>query len=746
MVKIAEKERNRGMGNTDFDKLFGNSIKSSALEVKQPTFKFDREQMNMPTSVEMLNESPEMPQEALVAVSGNESSNQQKTVVGGIIKPSNERDTNFLKVLLKHQEFKAQYEQMMNSLGQSLIVLEEADSPILDREKEMKQMIFKMNRPKNRVVLLLGQAGLGKTALVEEFIRVENEKWQKGKTKDKHIVFSLELGKMAADGIDKLKVRLEGLIPRLKEIEQQAQKIDPNIKFTLFIDEVHTIITIFGVGTKIGGDLLKRTLARAPITVIAATTNKEYDNTIATDEPLARRFKPIQMKEVSPETVMKIAKSWWSQFDFPIPSDDVLERVIRANALYRQEFAEPAKTLDILEDFIAHLKLNGGSITMDVVNQIFYDSYSINLSLDFDYQQIYRAIRKGIIGQPFAMESLRKMIQSLSMRLDPMSKKPLATVLMAGVSGTGKSETVKQLAAALYPTENVMLKINMPDYSTKQSEGAFRKRLGLFVRRMPNALILFDEFEKAHQNVQDAFLAILDDGEVSFEQVTREGDKETVTVSLKNTIVFATTNAGAKVFKNDAKYMSSTLADSFVTNELIATLKNHLLAMGWRPEMINRFSRILPYRDLTNDNYIEIAQAKLEKLFKDIYYFRGVVFNAMKPVEWWKDFNPTYHHVANDITLFTVRSKRNANPSLGGARVIENCLGESGELFDTIIDTMLEYPDCKEFHVSVSKDAKIWDDGNSPKAGAYEVIPQSEWNNKEKSSQMKVRGQYAHEN
>lgn len=746
MVKIAEKERNRGMGNTDFDKLFGNSIKSSALEVKQPTFKFDREQMNMPTSVEMLNESPEMPQEALVAVSGNESSNQQKTVVGGIIKPSNERDTNFLKALLKHQEFKAQYEQMMNALGQSLIVLEEADSPILDREKEMKQMIFKMNRPKNRVVLLLGQAGLGKTALVEEFIRVENEKWQKGETKDKHIVFSLELGKMAADGIDKLKVRLEGLIPRLKEIEQQAQKIDPNIKFTLFIDEVHTIITIFGVGTKIGGDLLKRTLARAPITVIAATTNKEYDNTIATDEPLARRFKPIQMKEVSPETVMKIAKSWWSQFEFPIPSDDVLERVIRANALYRQEFAEPAKTLDILEDFIAHLKLNGGSITMDVVNQIFYDSYSINLSLDFDYKEIYKKISKVIIGQPFAMESLRKMIQSLSMRLDPMSKKPLATVLMAGVSGTGKSETVKQLAAALYPTENVMLKINMPDYSTKQSEGAFRKRLGLFVRRMPNALILFDEFEKAHQNVQDAFLAILDDGEVSFEQVTREGDKETVTVSLKNTIVFATTNAGAKVFQNDAKYMSSTLADSFVTNELIATLKNHLLAMGWRPEMINRFSRILPYRDLTNDNYIEIAQAKLEKLFKDIYYFRGVVFNAMKPVEWWEDFNPTYHHVANDITLFTVRSKRSANPSLGGARVIENCLGESGELFDTIIDTMLEYPDCKEFHVSVSKDAKIWDDGNSPKAGAYEVIPQTEWDNKEKSSQMKVRGQYAHEN
>ncbi len=144
------------MGNTDFDKMFGNSIKSSALEVKQPTFKFDREQMNMPTSVETLNESPEMPQEALVAVSGNKSSNQQKTVVGGIIKPSNERNTNFLKTLLKHQEFKVQYEQMMNALGQSLIVLEEADSPILDREKEMKQMIFKMNRPKNRVVLLLG--------------------------------------------------------------------------------------------------------------------------------------------------------------------------------------------------------------------------------------------------------------------------------------------------------------------------------------------------------------------------------------------------------------------------------------------------------------------------------------------------------------------------------------------------------------------------------------------------------------
>lgn len=448
--------------------------------------------------------------------------------------------------------FMEEYEALDNRLGGALGQLSPQPQDIQGREREIGLLHAILERPKTPVALLLGHAGVGKTALVEEFAKQLNSGKYDTNVNHKYVLVALRLGVLASLGVSELQTRLATLLDDFARLEKIAQSAlgDDSVRLVLFMDEIHMLVTIFGAGTKVGGDVMKDVLARAPIRVIAATTRREYDSTLAVDKPLSERFKQIEMQELPPEIVVDIVQNWWEKVapDCPQVDKDVIRFIIEANAMYRSDSAEPRKTLDIMEDLVSHSRRTGRKAGEREVVQIFKRRYSISLKFEVDPDEIYANVERRVKGQPYAKYQLKRAFRAMTFQLEPTSNKPMFTGLFTGPTGVGKSESTKAIAEALYPGEPVLLNINMPDYDTAEHKPAFQKYLGEFVRHTPNAVILLDEIDKCSAEVQDALLVILDEGLVSFQTKNREGNLETNTVSLRNTVVIATTNAGADVF------------------------------------------------------------------------------------------------------------------------------------------------------------------------------------------------------
>lgn len=599
------------------------------------------------------------------------------------------------------------------SIGNALGILEEQPQDIQGRDKEIKMLYRILERPKTPIALLVGHAGVGKTALVEEFAKQLNSGTYDTRLNYNYMLLALRLGNLASIGVSKLQSTLATLLDTLKKFEGAAQTAlnDPNIRIVLFIDEVHMMVTIFGPGTKIGGDVMKDVLARSPLRVICATTRREYDSTIAVDKPFAERFKQIEMNELSKKIVADICANWWQKVapDLPLIRSDLVERIIDANAVYRSDSAEPRKTLDILEDLVSYSRITGLQPDDHVVNDIFKDRYSINLSFAVSADEVADEIDRRIKGQPYARYALRRAFRAMVYQLDPNSNRPLGTYLFTGPTGVGKSETTKAIAASLYPGEKVLLNINMPDYKTPDHEPGFRKRLGEAVRHTPNSIVLFDELEKAHETVLDSLLAILDEGVVTFEMENREGNVEVNQVSLRNTIVVATTNAGSEIFNNDAKYSqrdvgSSALLNNAEIQRLQQALRPYLIASGFKPELLGRFNRIIPYRGLSEGELLQIAEAKINSLIKSFKNLRDIDLELSEPRQWPADlYNYFTTDVALDITFIRARAD---DPSSGGARSIQREIDDN--LRDEIVDAIIDNPNCRRFRLDVSRDSKIY--------------------------------------
>lgn len=609
--------------------------------------------------------------------------------------------------------FMGLFDQYNATIGNALGILEEQPQDIQGRDKEIKMLYRILERPKTPIALLVGPAGVGKTALVEEFAKQLNSGSYDTKLNYNYMLLSLRLGNLASIGVSKLQSALSKLLENLKDFETLAQSAlnDPNLRIVLFIDEVHMMVTIFGPGTKIGGDVMKDILARSPVRVICATTRREYDSTIAVDQPFAQRFKQIEMNELSKPIVRQICKNWWKKVapDLDELPESLINRIIDANESYRSDSAEPRKTIDILEDLVSYSRITGNRADDHVVNQIFKERYSINLVFSIDADSVADEIDRNIKGQPFARYTLRRALRAMVHDVDRNTNRPLGMFLFTGPTGVGKSETTKVLARALYPGEKVLLNINMPDYKTPEHEPGFRKRLGETVRHTPNSVVLFDELEKAHESILDSLLAILDEGIVTFETTNREGNVEVNQVSLRNTIIIATTNAGSEIFANDAKYSQRDIdTEESVNRSEIARLQQalrpHLIAAGFKPELLGRFKRRVPYRSLSEAELLEIAEAKIDNLVNTYRDLKDIELIIDPPRQWPEDvYNYFTTDVALDITFIRARA---SDANGGGARRINDEIEEN--LKDELIEAIVDNPDCKKFHITVSKNSTIY--------------------------------------
>lgn len=631
------------------------------------------------------------------------------------------------KRLEKQPRFMNAFNKYNSMCGNAFVRLKEQKHDIQGRDKESAMLVRIMERPLTPIASLIGPAGVGKSALVEDFVKRVGRGEIQSLPGREYFVVSLRIGNLKTLGNDKLQAVMSNMLDEMAKLEKIAQEVLQNkkIRLILFIDEFHMLVTIFGPGTKIGGDLMKDVLARASVKVITATTRKEFDSTIAVDEPFKERFKEIELNELPTHVVLDICKNWWQSNvpKLPMPNDQLIMKVLNANKAFRAQQAEPRKSLDIMEDLVASMRVTQRPVTEDVIDEIFKDRFHINLNLDFDADGIFANVKKRVKGQALALYELQRALRAVAFQLDKNPNKPIMTLLLTGSTGVGKTETTKAICETLYPGENVLQNFNMPDYKLESAEPAFRKKLGETVRHQPNSIILLDEFEKGSDAIKDSMLAILDEGIVNFEVENREGQVEIHKVSLRNTIVIATTNAGHEVFQNMAEFaqdndgfsLSNTAKSQY--EQLRNSLNNHLKMVGFKPEMLGRFDRIIPYRNLTENVMIEICDAIIDNYFDKLLKLKGIKIERVPKVE---AVINNKRELVNDLSAFITKIRAHSEDSTaGGARQLKRAI--KTDIEDPIIDTVLDNPGKKHFRVYVSKQSRLFDPGASDTKGGIVI-------------------------
>lgn len=551
--------------------------------------------------------------------------------------------------------------------------------PVIGRQKEIERVIQILSRRTKNNPCLIGEPGVGKTAIAEGLAL----KITKGEVpellKDKRVI-SLDLTGMVAG--TKYRGDFE---ERIKTALDEVKKAGDVI---LFIDEIHTLI---GAGAADGAvdaaNILKPSLARGEIQVIGATTLDEYRKHIEKDAALERRFQPVTVGEPTEEEAIEILKGLRDKYEAHHKvkiTDDAIYAAVKMSSRYIADRYLPDKAIDLVDEAASRVRLSAFTAPPDLkamedkIKAIGEEKQSAVNNQDFEraatlrdeekeLKEKYEAeksswqeknarttgevgtaeiaeivsswtgipvvqltqeesqrllhleeeLHKRIVGQHEAVAAVSKAIRRSRVGLkDP--KRPIGSFIFLGPTGVGKTELCKALAAAMFGDENAMIRLDMSEYMEKHTvsrlvgsppgyvgfeEGG---QLTEKVRRKPYSVILFDEIEKAHPDVFNMMLQILDDGILTDSQGRR--------VDFKNCIIIMTSNVGAKLItetKSDLGFSSGSAerSDDKIRETVLGELKR-----TFRPEFLNRVDDIIVFHQLKKEEIKEIAVRMLNTL------------------------------------------------------------------------------------------------------------------------------------
>lgn len=554
--------------------------------------------------------------------------------------------------------------------------------PVIGREKEIKRVIQILSRRTKNNPVLIGEPGVGKTAVAEGLaLEIANGNVPEI-LRDKKVV-SLDLTGMIAGA--KYRGDFE---ERIKSAIDEVKKSKDTI---LFIDELHTIV---GAGSAEGSadaaNILKPSLARGDFQVIGATTINEYRKYIEKDAALERRFQPVKVGEPTKEQAVEILKGLRDSYEAHHKvriTNEAIEAAVNLSSRYIADRYLPDKAIDLIDEGASKVKLKGltsppdiksleelidkleqekasaineqdferaaklrdeqknvqsqldtakkewyenrenrnGEVTPEVIAEIVSEWTGIPVvQLTKEESErllnLEKELHERVVGQNEAVSSVAKAIRRGRVGLkDP--KRPIGSFIFLGPTGVGKTELCKALAAAMFGDENAMLRIDMSEYMEKHTvsrlvgsppgyvgfdEGG---QLTEKVRRKPYSVILFDEIEKAHPDVFNILLQILDDGRLT--------DSQGRTVDFKNTVIIMTSNIGAKLLTE--KHSSLGFTDENSENKETENTKELVLGelkKAFRPEFINRIDDIIVFDRLSKNEIKEIAVKMLAGLKK----------------------------------------------------------------------------------------------------------------------------------
>ena len=611
--------------------------------------------------------------------------------------------------------------------------------PVIGRDKEIARVIEILNRRTKNNPVLIGEAGVGKTAVVEGLAQEIVDGSVPAKLQNKRIISLNVVSLVQGTGIrGQFEQRMEQLI---KELQQSDDII-------LFIDEIHEIV---GAGNAEGGmdagNIIKPALARGELQLVGATTIKEYRD-IEKDSALARRFQPVEVKEPSIDETIRILKGIQQRYEdyhHVHYTDDAIEAAAKLSARYIQDRFLPDKAIDLLDEAGSRMNLTipyidkdkmqerinaaeqlkeealknedyekaayyrdqiekyekvkdqkvdpdrSPVITNKIMNKIVEEKTGIPVGdiqkqEENQLQNLASDLKAHVIGQDKAVEKVARAIRRNRIGFNK-SGRPIGSFLFVGPTGVGKTELAKQLAKQMFGSEDAMIRFDMSEYMEQYSVSKLigsapgyvgyeeAGQLTEQVRHNPYSLILLDEIEKAHPDVLNLFLQILDDGRLT--------DSQGRTVSFKDTIIIMTSNAGQGI-KNASVGFAAENEDE--SNE---SARNNM-SKFFKPEFLNRLDDVIEFNELTKPDLLKIVDlmlANTNNMVKDQGLYIDVTDAAKdKLVE--DGFNPAL-----------------------GARPLRRTIQE--EIEDNVADFKLDHTDSKNLKADVVDNKIVISDENT---------------------------------
>lgn len=488
------------------------------------------------------------------------------------------------------------------------------DYQVYGRDKEVQAVMISLLRRTKNNPILVGEAGVGKTAIVEgltlAIVREQVPESLKGLT-----VRSLELSSLMSEDDG-------GFIAKFKKIiEEMVATRGHNL---LFVDEFHTIV---GAGGQAGqaldaGNVIKPVLARGDIQLIGATTLDEFHDYVETDRALERRMQPVMVEEpMIPQaiTIIDQAKGIYENFHGIQISSEAVRQAVRLSVRYITDRFLPDKAFDLIDEASTIASVTGkDSVSDENIAQVLKDKTGIPVTtiLKGDQERLdgfREKLMDRVKGQEDAIEAVVDAVTIAQAGLQDENK-PISSFLFLGPTGVGKTELAKAIAEALFDDEDAMIRFDMSEFKKKEDvsklignrETRTKGQLTEGVKRKPYSVLLLDEVEKAHSEVMDLFLQVLDDGRLT--------DSSGRLVSFKNVIVIMTTNIGAKKIINKWELKGS--FSQLTERERLQFEKSmdSELQNEFRPEFLNRIENKIIFNLLERNVIEEIAEKNLSKI------------------------------------------------------------------------------------------------------------------------------------
>lgn len=604
--------------------------------------------------------------------------------------------------------------------------------PVIGRDKEIARVIEILNRRTKNNPVLIGEAGVGKTAVVEGLAQQIVDGSVPAKLQDKRIISLNVVSLVQGTGIrGQFEQRMQQLIKELQDHDD----------IILFIDEIHEIV---GAGNAEGGmdagNIIKPALARGDLQLVGATTLNEYRE-IEKDSALSRRFQPVDVKEPSVAETIQILKGIQKRYEdyhHVHYTDDAIKSAAELSERYIQDRFLPDKAIDLLDEAGSRMNLTipyvdkeklqeriaaaeklkqeslqnedyekaayyrdqiekynkvkdqkvdpdkSPVITSKIMNKIVEEKTGIPVGdlqkqEENQLQNLASNLKEHVIGQDKAVDKVARAIRRNRIGFNE-SGRPIGSFLFVGPTGVGKTELAKQLAKQMFGSEDAMIRFDMSEYMESYSVSKLigsapgyvgyeeAGQLTEQVRRNPYSLILLDEIEKADPSVMNLFLQILDDGRLT--------DSQGRTVSFKDTIIIMTSNAGQGIKETSVGFTAENASDE-------PDAARSSMSQFFKPEFLNRLDDVIDFNELSKEDLVKIVDLMLNSV-NNMVKRRGMQITVTDEAK-------------NKLV------EEGYNPAMG-ARPLRRTIQE--EIEDKVADYKLDHPTAKNLTASV-KDQKI---------------------------------------
>lgn len=487
--------------------------------------------------------------------------------------------------------------------------------PIIGREEEIRRVQEILLRHKKNNPILIGEPGVGKSAIVEGLALY----WGRGAVVQNRLL-SLNMANIVAGTTyrGQFEQRIQNIVEELRE--------HPEI--VLFIDEIHTIV---GAGNAHGGldaaNILKPALARGEIRCIGATTIEEYRKSIENDGALERRFQPVMVRPSTPKetlTILRRLAPKYEEYHNTRYSDEALEACVRLTERYISNRSLPDKAIDAMDEagavrhyinsYYMHV------ITPDDVAKVVsrMSGVPVQRMLTKESDQLLHLdehLRQRVIGQDNAIDRLVRAIRRSRIGLrDP--NRPIGSFFFLGSTGVGKTYLAQCLAEEMFGSRDAIIRFDMSEYAEKHSVSLLvgappgyvahedGGKLTEAVRRRPYSIVLFDEIEKAHPDIFNVLLQVLDEGRLT--------DRHGHSVDFRNTIIILTSNVGTRQLRDFGAGVGFEANE--ITSERATQVLKKALDKTFPPEFVNRIDDIISFDPLSRETIAQIVDIELDKV------------------------------------------------------------------------------------------------------------------------------------